>query len=186
MINETNSTPNTRDSASTRRQVIAGSAIGLVSVAVGATRVVAQQAVTTSGKTNAIVVARAIHQEQDFKCGAQRIYEALLDAERFSAFSGGRAAEIHREVGGAFSLFGGHIVGRNLELIANRRIVQAWRAVGWPDGFYSIARFELLEQRAGTRVIFDHTGFPPELAEHLESGWNENYWTALQKYLGKP
>jgi activator of HSP90 ATPase len=184
MINETTSAPNTRDSASTRRQMIALSAIGLGVAAVVVTRAVAQQAVITSAKKNAIVVARAIHQEQDFNCGAQRIYESLLDAERFSAFSGGRAAEIHREAGGAFSLFGGHIVGRNLELVANRRIVQAWRAVGWPDGIYSIARFELLEQGAGARVILDHTGFPPELAEHLESGWNENYWTALRKYLG--
>jgi len=67
--------------------------------------------------------------------------------------------------------------------VANRRIVQAWRAASWPEGIYSIARFELLEQGAGTRVVFDHTGFPSEQAEHLESGWNENYWTALHKYL---
>ena len=49
---------------------------------------------------------------------------------------------------------------------------------------YLVARFELLAQGSGTRVIFDHTGFPSELAEHLESGWNENYWAALRKYLG--
>jgi activator of HSP90 ATPase len=129
-------------------------------------------------------VTRAIHQEEAFKAGPQRIYEALLDAKQFTALSGGRAAEIDRLVGGAFSIFSGHIVGRNLELVPNRRIVQAWRAVSWPEGIYSIARFELLEQSSGTRIIFDHTGFPPDLAEHLETGWNENYWTALQKYLG--
>jgi len=39
--------------------------------------------------------------------------------------------------------------------------------------------FELLGQGSGTRIIFDHTGFPPELAEHLE-----NYWVPLRKYLG--
>ncbi len=99
-------------------------------------------------------MTKAIHQEEDFKAGPVRIYEALLD------------------------------VGRNLEWVASRRIVQAWRAVSWPEGIHSIARFELLGQGSGTRVIFDHTGFPPELTEHLESGWNENYWTALQKYLG--
>ncbi len=186
MIDETNLAPNTTGGASTRRQMIASSAIGLGSLGMVTNRAVAQQTATAPAKTKTILVVRAIHQEEDFKCGAQRIYEALLDAKQFSAFSGGRAAEIHREVGGAFSLFAGHIVGRNLELVDNRRIVQAWRAVSWPDGIYSVARFELLEQRAGTRVIFDHTGFPPELAEHLESGWNENYWTALQKYLGKP
>ena len=155
--------------AYTRRRVISGSAAGLCSLAVAGAQ-----------ENKTIVAARAIHQVEDFKAGPDRIYEALLDSKQFSAFSGGRAAEIHREVGGAFSLFSGHIIGRNLELVANRRIVQAWRVVPWPEGIYSIARFELSRQTSGARVILDHTGFPSELAEHLESGWNENYWTALR------
>jgi activator of HSP90 ATPase len=163
-----------------RRQVIAGSAIGLCSLAIAG----AQEAATESARTKTIIMTRAIHQEVDFKAAPLRIYEALLDAKQFSAFSGGRAAEIQREAGGAFSVFAGHIAGRNLELAPNRRIVQAWRAVSWPDGIYSIARFELSGQGSGTRVILDHTGFPAEMAEHLESGWNENYWAALHKYLG--
>jgi activator of HSP90 ATPase len=134
--------------------------------------------------TKTIVATRAIHQEEDFKATPDRIYEALLDAKQFTAFSGGRKAEIDRTVGGTFSIFAGHIVGRNLELVPNRRIVQAWRVLPWPEGIYSIARFELVGRGSGTRIVFEHTGFPPELAEHLESGWNENYWTALQKYLG--
>ena len=66
----------------------------------------------------------------------------------------------------------------------NRRIVEAWRVVPWPEGIYSIARFELVQQGSGTRVSLDDTGFPSGLAEHLATGWNENYWTPLQKYLG--
>jgi activator of HSP90 ATPase len=160
--------------------MISVSAIGLCSLTIAH----AQEPATGSAKNKTIIMTKAIHQEEDFKANPARIYEALLDAKQFSAFSGGRAAEIHREVGGAFIIFAGHIVGRNLELVPNRRIVQAWRVVPWPEGIYSIARFELVEQGSGTRVVLDHTGFPPELAEHLESGWNENYWTALQKYLG--
>ena len=175
--------PTLSTNAYTRRQMIAGSAIALCSLAIADAQADAQEA-AESARMKTIIMTRAIHQEEDFKAGARQIYEALLDAKQFSAFSGGRAAEIHREVGGAFSIFAGHIVGRNLELVPNRRIVQAWRAASWPEGIYSIARFELLGQGSGTRVMFDHTGFPPELAEHLESGWNKNYWTALQKYLG--
>lgn len=91
---------------------------------------------------------------------------------------------IDRAVGGAFSLFDGHIVGRNVELISDRRIVQAWRVVPWPEGVYSIARFELQGQGSGTWVVLDHTGFPADLAEHLASGWQENYWEPLRKYVG--
>jgi activator of HSP90 ATPase len=132
----------------------------------------------------AIVAAKAIHQEEDFGANPKRIYEALLNAVQFKAFSGGRAAEIDRAVGGAFSLFDGHIVGRNLDLAANRRIVQAWRAASWPEGIFSIAKFELQARGPGAGVILDHSGFPPELAEHLASGWQENYWLPLRKYLG--
>jgi activator of HSP90 ATPase len=170
--------------ACSRRRMINGSAIGLASVAIAAARTGLDQASGETGDTNAITMAKAIHQEEDFKARPQQIYEALLDAKQFSTFSGGRSAEIHGEVGGAFSLFAGHIVGLNVELVANHRIVQAWRVVTWPEGVYSIARFELREQGAGTRVLFSHTGFPPNLAEHLASGWQENYWKPLRKYVG--
>src|SRR5882724_9050799 len=83
----------------------------------------------------------SIHQEIDFTRSAQQLYEALLDSKQFSAFSG-RKAGIKREAGGEFSLFDSHIVGRNLELIPNKRIVQAWRVVSWPEGVYSIVKFQ--------------------------------------------
>jgi activator of HSP90 ATPase len=126
--------------------------------------------------------AITIHQEIDFNASPQRIYEALLDTKQFSAFSG-RRAEIDREVGGAFSLFDGHIAGRNVELVPNKRIVQAWRTADWPEGVYSIARFELKTQGSGTHLVFDHTGFPKGLRDHLAEGWDGHYWLLLKKYL---
>ena len=123
-----------------------------------------------------------IHQEIDFTASPQRIYEALLDTKQFTAFSG-LPAEINRETGGAFSVFKGHIIGRNLELVPNQRIVQAWRVVTWPEGAYSIARFELKAQGSGTHLVFDHIGFPEGLHDHLAEGWEEHYWELLKKYL---
>ncbi len=168
---------------STRRQMIAGGAFGLAGLTIGSAGASAQETAIKGSKPKAILMAKAIHQEEDFKAGPGRIYELLLDDKQFRAFSRNRAAEIHREAGGAFSLFDGHIVGRNLELLSNRRIVQAWRATSWPEGVYSIASFLLLAQGPGTRVVLDHTGFPSELAEGLESGWHENYWQPLREYL---
>jgi activator of HSP90 ATPase len=46
----------------------------------------------------------------------------------------GGSTEISQQVGGAFSLFGGHIVGHQIELVTNERIVQAWRVVDWSPG----------------------------------------------------
>jgi uncharacterized protein YndB with AHSA1/START domain len=124
--------------------------------------------------------AIVIRQEIDFPISADLLYRTLLDSERFTKFSG-RKARIKRGVGGAFSLFGGHIVGRNLELIPNTRIVQAWRVATWPDGVYSVARFDLKPTAQGTHLIFEHVGFPEGLRDHLAEGWEANYWAPLRK-----
>ena len=51
--------------------------------------------------------------------------------------------EISADEGGAFSAYGGRVLGRNVALVPGARIVQAWRASGWPDHVYTIIRFEL-------------------------------------------
>jgi len=130
----------------------------------------------------------AIHEEINFRTSPKRVYEALLDAKQFSAFSGG-AAEIQREAGGAFSCFDGVVTGRNIELVPDRRIVQAWRIKMWPQGVYSIVTFELQAQGTGTCLTMDHVGFPDAMPAHLngelpDGGWRRQYWEPLQKYLG--
>ncbi len=123
-----------------------------------------------------------IHQEIDFNAPPARIYEILLDAKQFSAFTKD-TAEIQPTAGGAFRLFGGRIEGRNVELVPDQRIVQAWRPASWDPGVYSIVRFELVAHGSGTRIVFDHTGFPEDNWEHLNAGWPRNYWDPLRNYL---
>jgi activator of HSP90 ATPase len=162
-----------------RRVLCLAIAFTSVAAAYGLTE---QQEVPNPSSVGNPVHAITIHQEVDLKASPQRVYEALLDAKQFSAFSGS-PADIDGRVGGAFSVFAGHIVGRNVELVPNQRIVQAWRAVTWPEGVYSIARFELKSQGSGTHVVLEHTGFPEDLREHLAEGWQSHYWTLLQKYF---
>ena len=128
-------------------------------------------------------MSTSIHQEREFDAPPQRVYQALVDGDEFSAVTGGAAAEMADEPGAAFSAFGGMITGRQLELVPARRIVQAWRASGWEEGVYSIARFELEPVDAGTRVVFDHTGFPEGERDHLAAGWEANYWEPLARHL---
>ena len=37
--------------------------------------------------------------------------------------------------------------------------LKAWRAGRWKPGVYSIARFELVDQGGGAKIVFDHAGF---------------------------
>jgi uncharacterized protein YndB with AHSA1/START domain len=137
----------------------------------------------------------AIHHEVVFHASRKRVYEALTDAAQFNKVAqlsvavrsgmplGTKPTEISRDAGGVFTVFGGHIVGRQVELVPNERIVQAWRVVAWNPGVYSIARFELIEEGSGTKLVFDHTGFPDGQGQHLADGWKGNYWEPLEKYL---
>ena len=124
----------------------------------------------------------AIHQEIVFSASPERVYEALMSDKEHSAFTGG-PAEISRDAGGAFSAHGGQVVGRNIELVPNQRIVQAWRVGAWDDGVYSIVRLELRDEGGSTCVVLDHAGFPEGAAEHLEGGWHKMYWEPLSGYL---
>jgi activator of HSP90 ATPase len=126
----------------------------------------------------------SIHQEVTIKASPQRVYDALTNAERFSAFTGGAPAQIDAAPGGAFSGFGGMIVGRNIELVPNQRVVQAWRVANWSAGVYSIAKFELQADGPDTKLVFDQAGFPADQVEHLAPGWHKMYWDPLKKYLG--
>jgi len=129
----------------------------------------------------------SIHQEVVFKAPRKRVYEALTDEKQFSQTTDfvmkGASTKISKEAGGSFSIFGGVITGRHIELVPDERIVQAWREKDWTPGLYSIVRFQLDDQEASTKLVFDHTGFPRGAAVHLAPGWWSHYWEPLQKYL---
>jgi activator of HSP90 ATPase len=126
-----------------------------------------------------------IHQEIAVAAPPHRVYALLTDAAAFSSMTGGAPTEIDAADGGRFSCFGGMIFGRNLECAPSQRLVQAWRVKSWEPGTYSVVRFELREEDGGTRVVLDHTGFPPGQGEHLGAGWHANYWEPMKRALAK-
>jgi activator of HSP90 ATPase len=159
--------------------MVTGAALALGSLV---TRSFAQTPSKPAPLTPATQHLTALHQEIELKAAASRIYEALLDSKQFTAFSG-LPAEIDPRVGGAFSMFGGQIVGITVELVPNHRMVQAWRPTHWDPGVYSSAKFELKPAGSGTTVILDHTGFPEGEFASLDWGWHNHYWEPLKKFL---
>jgi activator of HSP90 ATPase len=125
-----------------------------------------------------------LHQEVTFAASPAKVYRALLDSAQHAAFTGG-PAEISTQEGGTFSAHSGMVHGRNVSLIPDTRIIQAWRIKNWPEGTYSIARFELRGEGGKTHLIFDQTGIPAAELEHIEGGWKKMYWEPLSKYLAQ-
>ncbi len=126
----------------------------------------------------------SIRQAVSFNAPPARIYQVLLDAKDFARFTGYPAPELDPHPGGALSLFGGQITGRNIELVADRRIVQAWRDADWAEGLYSLVRFDLAPAGQGTQLVLAHWGFPSADRSHLDPGWRRMYWKPLAAYLG--
>jgi uncharacterized protein YndB with AHSA1/START domain len=173
-----------------RRHFLAGGVLAFAGLAAGPGGAWAQ-ATDELSRT-----AESIHQERTFAATPTRVYDALTIAAQFDhvvRLSGAMRSgtklgtaprAIRNSAGGGFTLFGGHIAGRFIELVPHQRIVQAWRVANWDPGVYSIARYALSEQGGGTKLVFDHAGFPSGQAEHLAQGWVANYWEPLARYLG--
>lgn len=166
-------------------------AVGSAATALGAAQAARSDPADNLGISNS---SAAIHQEVVFKASPARVYHALTDARRFDKvvlLSGALTSmalkktpgTISAKPGGAFSLFGSYITGRNIELSPNVRLIQAWRSASWAPHIYSIAAFELTEHPEGAKLIFDQTGFPNGEAVSLATGWREHYWEPLAKVL---
>jgi activator of HSP90 ATPase len=128
------------------------------------------------------LIKSTIRQEENFAVPPHRVYAVLTEEKEFAAATGA-PAKIAMSEGGAFSLFGGAIVGRNIELVPDQRVVQAWRDSAWGPGVYSVARFELSAAGQGTHLAFDQGGYPLSDTTSLVSGWHSHYWEPMKKYF---
>ncbi|SRR5258708_178554 len=138
-----------------------------------------------------------IRQEVTLDAGPQRVYEALTTAKDFDmitrlsdgatllAAAGAKPTAISTGVGGDFTLFGGYITGRHVEMLPGERLVQAWRTGSWKPGEFSIAAFYLAGEGGKTRLRFEHRGFPHGDGATLARGWHVHYWEPLAKFLAQ-
>jgi activator of HSP90 ATPase len=129
----------------------------------------------------------SIHQEAVIKASPGQVYEYLTNGEIFTAATEMPAQVSDRE-GEPFSLFGGRVEGRQIELVPGERVVQAWRFGGahpdaWEAGVYSIVRFTLRSEGDATKFVIDHDGIPPEWQDHIQSGYPTFYQGPLARYF---
>src|SRR5580658_5619828 len=175
-----------------RRQVLAGVAMAVTGFGFGPAEARARADDPISHS------AESIHQEVTFKASRKRVYEALTDAKQFEQVvhlsdamktrmpPNAPPTRISTEPGGTFSTFGGLIVGMQIELVPNERIVQAWRPAYWKPGVYSLVKLALADTDSGTKLTLDHRGFPDGDGQSLLDGWNKNYWEPLQNFVAQP
>ena len=113
------------------------------------------------------------------------VYEAYVDTEKHSEFTGSKATS-KPKVGGKFTAWDGYIFGKYLVLEKGKRVVQQWETTDWAEG-YSASTLELTFKLSpeGTEITMVHSNVPLEMQEELAEGWEEFYWKPLKEYFEK-
>ena len=116
---------------------------------------------------------------------AKEIYTGWLDSKIHTAFTGAKA-KVDPKVNGKFTAWDDYISGTNLELVPNKKIVQAWRSTEFPENHPDSKLDVILEPAAkGTKVTFVHSEIPDGQSEDYKKGWKDFYFTPMKKYYSK-
>lgn len=93
----------------------------------------------------------------------------------------GEPAEMSTEPGSEFSMWGGSIAGKNIELIPDQMIRQEWYF--GEQVADSIVTIKLHPHKKGTSAELLHTNIPDEEFDNFVEGWNESYFGALDDFF---
>jgi uncharacterized protein YndB with AHSA1/START domain len=115
----------------------------------------------------------------------ERIYSAWLNGREHSNFTGS-PANSDPHVGGKFTAWDGYISGTTMELVPNKRIIQAWRTTDFPSQSHD-SRLEilLLAVEGGTLITLKHSDLPEGQGQGYYQGWIDYYFTPMKKYFSQ-
>lgn len=118
----------------------------------------------------------------EIKAQPQDVFTALTNPFSIELWSGSQAV-MSAEQGFEFSLWEGDILGVNLEVIPNKKLVQEWYFGEVEDENKSIVTLKLWEKKSHTSVELSHTNIPNEAYDNIVEGWNEAYLGAIKALL---
>ncbi len=122
---------------------------------------------------------------ETFPVSAKRLFDAWLDSDEHSAFTGMKA-DIKPLQGTPFVVADGYIKGNNVKLQPYGRIVQSWRASDFPKSSPN-STLEILFEKVseGTKLTIIHNHLPKDQIKEYESGWKKYYFKPMKKYFKK-
>lgn len=109
----------------------------------------------------------------------EEVYLALTNEATLQLWTGDKA-EMVAEAGTEFSLWDGAIVGKNLEFVEGKKIVQQWYFGEQEED--SIVTFVLHPDKNGTSLELRHTNIPDEDYDDIVEGWNNNFFADLIEF----
>jgi len=124
---------------------------------------------------------KAIEQKIHFKgATAEELFDIFVNPQKHSAIHGGATTRISNKEGDSFSLLNGNLKGKNLLIVPNRMIVQAWRGNVWEkDDLDSILTLVFINTPKGGQIDLVHSFTPSQFTEL----WDEIYWQPIKEFI---
>lgn len=116
------------------------------------------------------------------KAPKEKVWQALVDPKIIDDWGAG-PAKMSEEENFEFSIWGGDIHGKNLEVKKEEKLVQDWMAGDWDE--FSKVTFSLSEQNGKTKLELLHENVPDNEVEEIEDGWKRYYLGPLKDLLEK-
>jgi len=118
---------------------------------------------------------------------AKALYDLYINAKLHSLIAGSPVT-ISSKAGAKFSAHGGYIMGKNIQLIKNKQIIQTWRAEGWDKEDVDSIFMINLEQKGKDAILnMVHAFLPEKVVASIKKGWTDHYWNPWKQHLaGKP
>lgn len=129
------------------------------------------------------VEMKTITSKQTFKCRIEDLFRVFTMPEMTAAFTRG-AVTLDPVKDGKFEMFGGNISGIFEEIEENKLLVQKWRFKSWPEGHFSVVRFEFAQTSDSTDLTLTQTLVPSTDYERTKIGWNTYYWESIKRTFG--
>lgn len=114
------------------------------------------------------------------KAAPSEVYMALTNQKSIELWTDDKA-EMSTEPGSEFSMWGGSILGKNLEFEENRKLVQEWYFGNQEED--SIVTIILHPHKKGTSVELRHTNIPDDDYEDFAGGWDHSYFNQIQEFV---
>ena len=108
------------------------------------------------------------------------VWKAFVDPHEIDAWGGGPAVMDDNE-GTAFSLWGGDIHGKNIEVVINKKLVQEWYGGDWLEA--SRVTFIFNSEGNKTQVSLLHENVPDAEVKDIDSGWDDYYLGQIKAHL---
>lgn len=110
----------------------------------------------------------------------EKVWEALVDPDIIGKWGAGPAMMSEKE-GSEFSIWGGDIHGKNIEVKKGEKLVQEWQERDWAK--HSIVTFRLTHKDGCTTLFLTHKDVPEEESKDIDKGWDDYYLGQIKMLL---